>query len=68
MIGLHPGRVAILSFESLCDRRVKSYFAEAARAGTLKVLTRKPVLSTREEIDVNPRSRSARLRAALRLS
>lgn len=57
------GRVAIISFHSLEDRRVKRTFAQRE---LWEVLTRKPVQATEEEMRANPRSRSAKLRAARR--
>jgi 16S rRNA (cytosine1402-N4)-methyltransferase len=57
------GRAAIISFHSLEDRRVKVAFRDDLR---LAVLTRKPVVATTEEVAVNPRARSAKLRVAER--
>ncbi|MEM7456587.1 MAG: 16S rRNA (cytosine(1402)-N(4))-methyltransferase RsmH [Planctomycetota bacterium] len=57
------GRLAIISFHSLEDRIVKNGFNEST---SLNVLTRRPVKPSEEEIDRNPRSRSARLRVAER--
>jgi 16S rRNA (cytosine1402-N4)-methyltransferase len=57
------GRVAIISFHSLEDRRVKLAFRDDPR---WEVLTRKPVEATEEEVRNNPRARSAKLRAARR--
>jgi 16S rRNA (cytosine1402-N4)-methyltransferase len=57
------GRAAIISFHSLEDRRVKWAFRNDQR---LDVLTRKPVTATAEELAVNPRARSAKLRVAER--
>ncbi len=58
------GRVAIISFHSLEDRLVKNYFRDYKKAGTMKIITKKPITPTKEEIINNPRSRSAKLRAA----
>jgi len=58
------GRVAIISFNSLEDRLVKNYFREKAKEGKLEILTKKPIRPSLEEIKNNPRSRSAKLRAA----
>ncbi|HBF11925.1 MAG TPA: 16S rRNA (cytosine(1402)-N(4))-methyltransferase [Deltaproteobacteria bacterium] len=55
------GRAAIISFHSLEDRRVKIFFREMAK-GDWKVITKKPVTPSEEEIGNNPRSRSAKLR------
>jgi 16S rRNA (cytosine1402-N4)-methyltransferase len=57
------GRIVVISFHSLEDRRVKEAFRQDGR---YEVLTRKPVRATPEEVDVNPRARSAKLRAASR--
>jgi len=77
---LRPGgRICIITFHSLEDRIVKNTFKDFARdcicpkgtiictchhKKTLKILTSKPVCPTDEEIDRNPRARSAKLRAA----
>lgn len=55
------GRVAILSFHSLEDRRVKEAFRDDSR---YQALTKKPILPTEAEMEENPRSRSAKLRVA----
>ena len=75
---LNPGgRLAVITFHSLEDRIVKSAMAEAAkgcicppefpvcvcgRKPRVKLITRKPITSAQEELDRNPRARSAKLR------
>ncbi len=73
------GRMAIVSFHSLEDRIVKTFMQEKSgktanpsrympavekQAATLEILTKKPILPTESETNVNPRARSARLRVA----
>jgi 16S rRNA (cytosine1402-N4)-methyltransferase len=57
------GRALIISFHSLEDRRVKTAFRDRA---LWEALTRKPVQASEEEVQSNPRARSAKLRAARR--
>ena len=77
---LNPGgRIAIITFHSLEDRIVKQTFGELASGCTcpksfpvcvcgnkprVKVITRKPILPSKEELEYNPRSHSAKLRVA----
>jgi 16S rRNA (cytosine1402-N4)-methyltransferase len=63
------GRLAIISFHSLEDRLVKQFLASQAGNrydSTLEVLTKRPVVATPQEIANNPRSRSAKLRVAVK--
>jgi 16S rRNA (cytosine1402-N4)-methyltransferase len=59
-------RLVVISFHSLEDRICKDAIREGAQQGIWNVLTRKPVTAGEEEKDRNPRSRSAKLRAAER--
>ncbi|MFH1909882.1 MAG: 16S rRNA (cytosine(1402)-N(4))-methyltransferase RsmH [bacterium] len=58
------GRIAVISFHSKEDKIVKETFKKFASLGKIKLLTKKPVVATYEETKQNPRSRSAKLRAA----
>lgn len=80
---LNPnGRICVISYHSLEDRIVKRLFQELSQGCTcppdipvcvcghvpiVKVITRKPLVATAEEVARNPRARSAKIRCALRL-
>ena len=62
-------RLAVISFHSLEDRIVKHTLrALQQRDGLVQVLTKKPMVPTEDEVDRNPRARSAKLRAAERMA
>lgn len=61
------GRLVVLSFQSLEDRIVKDFFNTEEKKGSLKILTSKPIVPTEAEVEMNPRSRSTKLRAAEKL-
>ena len=79
---LNPGgRVTIITFHSLEDRLVKNFFRRGTfdepeenpfitteTKNELKVITKKPIIPTESEIKKNPRSRSAKLRVAEKVS
>jgi 16S rRNA (cytosine1402-N4)-methyltransferase len=58
------GRLVVISFHSLEDRIVKDAMREGAKDKHFRLLTKKPVVASEHEIDRNPRSRSAKMRAA----
>ena len=63
------GRLGIITFHSLEDRLVKDYFKEASSYGEESLLTivnKKPIIAESQELVINPRSRSAKLRVAVR--
>jgi 16S rRNA (cytosine1402-N4)-methyltransferase len=61
------GRLAIISFHSLEDRIVKTKFRDFAKAKKIHVLTKKPVYPADQELAINPRARSAKMRVAERI-
>lgn len=62
----NDGRLVVISFHSLEDKIVKNFFREGKTQGILEILTKKPLPPSLVEIKFNPRSHSAKLRAALK--
>jgi len=60
------GRAAIISFHSLEDRRVKMAFTHMKSSNLGRIVTTKPIVPDDEEMEANPRSRSAKLRCVQR--
>jgi len=56
------GRMGVITFHSLEDRIVKSFFRDLSNKKMGKILTKKPIVPKEEEIRENPRARSAKLR------
>ncbi|MFP4461565.1 MAG: 16S rRNA (cytosine(1402)-N(4))-methyltransferase RsmH [Thermotogota bacterium] len=60
----HNGRIIVLSFHSLEDRIVKVFFREKDKEGILRIITKKPLIPSPEEVKFNRRSRSTKMRVA----
>ena len=60
------GRLAVISFHSLEDRIVKRFFQEQVKQGTITFATKKPITASLEEVEQNPRARSAKLRVIIK--
>ena len=61
------GKIVIISFHSIEDRIVKQSFKSSSNNGVLKILTKKPIMASEEEKNFNKRSKSAKLRCAIKL-
>jgi len=58
------GRLVVITYHSLEDRAVKHFMKDRAKEGSMKLLTKKALKPTREEVLTNPSARSAKLRCA----
>jgi 16S rRNA (cytosine1402-N4)-methyltransferase len=61
------GKIIIISFHSLEDRIVKHCFKASSKNGELSILTKKPIMSSKIEQVSNSRSKSAKLRCAVKI-
>jgi 16S rRNA (cytosine1402-N4)-methyltransferase len=65
---LHSGgRLCTISYHSLEDRRVKHFIRDAGKEGLVRIITKKPLSPSYDEVRSNPSARSAKLRGAERL-
>jgi len=60
------GILLVIAYHSLEDRTAKRFLQNQVKGGSLALLTKRPLRSSREEMRLNPRARSAKLRAAVR--
>jgi len=60
-------RAAFISFHSLEDRLIKNWSRDLDKLGEIKILNKKPIIASAEELKINPRSRSAKLRIVVSL-
>jgi 16S rRNA (cytosine1402-N4)-methyltransferase len=61
------GRLMTISFHSLEDRIIKEFLKEKEKSGEMKIITNKPIVPGEEEIQLNPRSRSSKLRIGIKI-
>ena len=61
------GKIAVISFHSLEDKIVKNYFKQESDKKIINILTKKPIEAQDQEISTNPRSRSAKMRVAIKI-
>jgi len=61
------GRMAVISFHSLEDRIVKNFLKNKEKGNYITILTKKPITPSQEEIENNPRARSAKMRSAIKV-
>ncbi len=60
--------MAVISFQSMEDRSVKQAFRSLEQTGVVRIITKKPLSPTPEEIARNPRARSAKMRVTEKLA